>query len=247
MCITHCTAPIDSSNNSSNTVALCMVIFYIHYYSFAVQETIITPMVMMLYGWKQLEINLLFIGAGLVSLITSFSVRYLARYVEDRILLMTSIVIGFVGSLLLVDLPFNQALPIWRFLLGFSLITVAFPIGRNVVLGIYGNVLGDVNQGRWMGMIFAVSALPRVIGPFISLELLLAVDWHTWLEFGICACLFGMTFLATWRQSDELVPFSEYANEERKSLKENQLLPSHSPMPSPMVKSPPSRRRMRKR
>ena len=173
-----------------------MIIFHVYYYSFAVQKTMITPLVMMLYRWTPVEINLLFTGAGVVSLITALSVRYLARYVEDRILLMASILIGFSGSLLLVDVPFNQTLPIWRFLLGFSLITVAFPIGRNAVLGIYGDVLGDANQGRWTGIIFAVSSLPRVIGPFISLELLIAVIWQTWLEFGICACLFGMTFLA---------------------------------------------------
>ena len=193
-------------------VSMCMIIFYVLYYSFAVQETITTPLVMLLYGWSPLDINLLFTGAGIISLVTAFSMRYLTRYVEDRVLLMASILIGFVGSAFLMDLPFSPSLPVWRFLLGFSLITIAFPIGRNSVLGIFGNVLGvGVNQGRWTGIILAVSAFPRVIGPFVSLELLTAVDWKTWLEFGICTAMFGITFLATWRHIGDLVPHSDYA------------------------------------
>ena len=171
-------------------VSLCMIIFYMHYYSFAVQETVIVPMAMLLYSWDALEINLLFLGVGMLSLVTALSVRYLTRYIEDRTLLIISIFTGFLGSVMLIDLPFNQTLPMWRFLVGFSLITVAFPIGRNVVLGIFGSVLGEVNQGRWMGILFAISAFPRVIGPFVSLELLKSVDWQSWLEFGIIASLF---------------------------------------------------------
>ena len=79
-----------------------------------------------------------------------------------------------------------------------ALLDVAFPLGRNVVPGIFGNVPGKVSQGRWMGIIFSISAFPRVIGPFISLDLLTAMDWQTWLELIICAVLSGMTFLATY-------------------------------------------------
>lgn len=177
-------------------VSLCMIIFYVHYYSFAVQETIITPLAMILYRWDVLEINLLFLGGGMMSLATALSVRYVTRYVEDRTLLLVSIIIGFLGSVLLIDLPLDKTLPVWRFLLGFSFITIAFPIGRNVVLGIFGNVLGEVNQGKWMGFLMAISAFPRVIGPFVSLDLLTTVSWQTWLEFGIIAALFGGTLFA---------------------------------------------------
>ena len=233
------TAPSGSQDALFNItgVTMCMVIFYIHYYSFAVQETIITPMVMLLYGWDSLEVNLLFMGAGVLSLITAFAVRYLTRVVEDRTLLLASVLIGFVGSVLLIDRPFNATLPVWRFLLGFGLITVAFPIGRNVVLGIYGNLLGEVNQGKWMGAIFAVSAFPRVVGPFVSLDLLKAVKWQTWLEFGICAVFFGLTLIATWRNLEDFVPLQVVAREQSK---ENQLVASHNPMPSPMLRRSPT-------
>ena len=127
--------------------------------------------------------------------------------------------------MLLVDLPFSQkawliALPVWRFLLGFGLITIVFPLGRNAVLGLFGNILGETNQGRWMGIMFAISAFPRVVGPFISLQLLISVDWQTWLEFGICTCLFATTLLATWRHRHILVPYSEFQILEKNRMKE---------------------------
>ena len=36
-----------------------------------------------------------------------------------------------------------------RFLVGFALITVAFPFGRNVALATFSKVLGPCDQGEW--------------------------------------------------------------------------------------------------
>jgi len=165
-----------------------------------------------------LETNLLFVCSGGMSLIACVSQHYLARNVDDRSVLLFSILVGFGGSLLSVDLPFSQTLPVWRFILGFGLLTIAFPLGRTAVLGIFSNVLGETNQGQWMGIMFAISAFPRVIGPFASLQLLISVDWQTWLEYGICAGLFAMTLLATWRHRDILVPYPEFQSMEEKRM-----------------------------
>eukprot|EP00986_Skeletonema_menzelii_P000596 scaffold162_cov143-Skeletonema_menzelii.AAC.15 len=237
---------VDSSSGTSGYkpfnymgVAVSMFLFYIHYYSFAIQETIITPLSSVLYEWNALEVNLLFSCAGVLSLITSFAVRLLARHVEDRILLVASILIGFIGSAFLMDLPFSPDLPVWRFLAGFSMVTVAFPIGRNVVLGIFGNVLGPVNQGRWMGAMIAISAFPRIVGPFIALGLLELVNWKTWLEFGICACLFFVVFGLVIQYIDLLVPYEDFLDDFEKYVKRNrgnQLQQDvYSPIPSPII------------
>eukprot|EP00956_Cyclotella_meneghiniana_P006944 scaffold9368_cov22-Cyclotella_meneghiniana.AAC.3 len=45
-------------------VIMCNFFFLVHYYSFAVQETITAPMVVKLYDWSPVQINMLFIGAG---------------------------------------------------------------------------------------------------------------------------------------------------------------------------------------
>ena len=235
---------VDSSKDSPECkpfnymgVAVSMFLFYIHYYSFAVQETIITPLCSVLYDWDPIEVNLLFTCAGVLSLVTSFAVRLLTRYVEDRILLVASILIGLVGSAFLMDLPFSPNLPIWRFLAGFSMTTVAFPIGRNVVLGIFGTVLGPVNQGRWMGVMIAISAFPRVVGPFIALELLELANWKTWLEFGISAALFGLVLALVIQNINLLVPYEDFLDDFEKDVKLNgrQLQDMHSPIPSPII------------
>ena len=234
-----------SSSNSEDKpfnymgVAVSMFLFYIHYYSFAVQETIITPLCSVLYSWDAIQVNLLFTCAGAVSLITSFAVRVLARHVEDRALLVASVLIGLVGSAFLMDLPFSKDLPIWRFVAGFSMVTVAFPIGRNVVLGIFGNVLGPVNQGRWMGLIIAISAFPRILGPFVALKLLQVVAWKTWLTFGICAALFAVVSALVIQNVDLLVPYEDFYNDFQRDAKRdsrNRVEGVHSPMPSPVIR-----------
>eukprot|EP00956_Cyclotella_meneghiniana_P018560 scaffold30993_cov50-Cyclotella_meneghiniana.AAC.4 len=155
-------------------VIMCNFFFLVHYYSFAVQETITAPMVVKLYDWSPVQINMLFIGAG-------------------------------------IDIPqIERVLPMYRFILGFSLSTMAFPIGMSVVLGLYSNILAPVNQGRWMGVIFAVSAVPRALGPFLALEALEAVDWRTWLEFGLCSLFFLIALVGAISTLSLLAPYSEF-------------------------------------
>eukprot|EP00956_Cyclotella_meneghiniana_P032372 scaffold88678_cov79-Cyclotella_meneghiniana.AAC.2 len=217
-----------------NTVGVLMsiFIFLVHYYSFAVQETITTPLVITLYNWSPIQINLLFAGAGMISLITSFSVRYISRHVQDQTLLIASIVIGLLGSLLQMDIPqIERVLPINRFILGFILATMAFPIGRNVVLGLFSNILGPVSQGRWMGVIIAVSAVPRALGPFLALEALEAVHWRTWLEFGLCSLFFFLALVGTVKTTDILVPYSEFVG----GMSCYESVDSHVHMPSPVL------------
>ena len=169
------------------------------------------PMVIKLYDWSPVQINMLFVGAGAISLITSFLVRYISRHVRDQTLLIASIVIGLLGSILQMDIPqIERVLPMHRFILGFSLSTMAFPMGISVVLGLYSNILAPVNQGKWMGVIFAVSAVPRSLGPFLALEALEAVNWKTWLEFGLCSLFFLIALVGAISSLSVLVPYSEF-------------------------------------
>lgn len=196
-----------------NSVGVIMSNFFslVHNYSFAVQETMIAPMVMKLYDWSPVQINILFAGAGVISLITSFSVRYISRHVQDQALLIASIVIGLLGSILQMDIPqIETVLPMHRFILGFSFSTMAFPMGTSVVLGLYSNILAPMGQGRWTGMIIAVSCVPPALGPFLALEALEAVDWRTWLEFGLCSLLFLIALLGAFSTISSLVPYSEF-------------------------------------
>ena len=122
------------------------------------------------YGWSQRRVDTLFAGVSVLSLVTSVLVAELSNRWSDYDLLVLSLVLGFAGSLVLLDPPLWPAqLGEARFLAGFALITVAFPFGRNVALATFSKVLGPCDQGEWMGLMFVVGALPRCLGPSWSL------------------------------------------------------------------------------
>ncbi|GMH99384.1 hypothetical protein TrST_g8949 [Triparma strigata] len=211
--------PNNNNNNlpkpSTTAITSLLIMFFVHFYSFAVQETITTPLVLNLYQFEQYQVNLLFIGVGVLSLFTSAAVGFLSRFFSDRAMLVLSLVLGLVGSLLLIDSS-EEFLPLPRFFLGFAIITVAFPFGRNVTISIFSAVLGEVEQGFYMGLMLAVGAIPRALGPFWAiLSLKLAADedtgmYHTWLEFGTSSFLFVASLLLVIPTFNTLVPFEDF-------------------------------------
>jgi hypothetical protein len=60
---------------NSTGLAVLLIIFVIHFFSFAIQETITTPYVLSAYDWTQTDVNLLFVGVGVVSLVTSVAIK----------------------------------------------------------------------------------------------------------------------------------------------------------------------------
>uniref|UniRef100_A0A7S0BG08 Major facilitator superfamily (MFS) profile domain-containing protein n=1 Tax=Rhodosorus marinus TaxID=101924 RepID=A0A7S0BG08_9RHOD len=162
---------------------MCNLVFAVHFFGFALQETITTPVVQQFYGWNVFQANALFTGAGILSLLTFVALNYLGDTVSDRMLVFISLVIGVIGYGLLMDLP-SGVFPLWRFVLGFGIVSVAFPIGRAIVVAMYSKVIGPNDQGVWMGILFAVGALARILGPFLAVK---------GLEFGGAALVFGGT------------------------------------------------------
>jgi ceroid-lipofuscinosis MFS transporter 7 len=199
---------------STGAIFTLLVMFFVHFYSFAVQETITTPLVLNLYGFEQYEVNLLFVAVGILSLLTSYIVGIMSRFFSDRTILISSILLGLLGSVVLIDSS-ERFLELDRFFIGFAIITVAFPMGRNVTISIYSAVLGNVEQGFYMGLMLAVGAIPRALGPFWAIKSLqIAEDerghYHTWLEFETASAMFlvGLAFVICTYKS--LVPFEDY-------------------------------------
>ena len=162
-------AAAQSKKPSTAGVCVLLVMFFVHFYSFAVQETITTPLVLNLYDFEQYQVNLLFVAVGVLSLLTSTAVGYLSRVFSDRTILVMSILLGLIGSVILIDSA-DHFLDLSRFFIGFAIITVAFPMGRNVTISIFSAVLGNVEQGFYMGLMLAVGALPRALGPFWAIK-----------------------------------------------------------------------------
>ena len=204
-------------------LSVLLLLFIVHFFSFAVQETITTPFVLQAYDWTQRDVNLLFVGVGIVSLVTSVGVKYATRCVDDYHLLITSLLVGLFGSLMLIDsFPGwggSQVLPVGRFFLGFTLVTVAFPFGRNVSLSVFSQILGPTPQGEWFGWMFAAGAVPRIIGPSWSLYALdiacklehmdCFLGGRTWLEFSVTGGLFAVGVAAAMAYKNDLKPYGE--------------------------------------
>lgn len=96
---------LDVAPASKTGIVLCLAMFFIHFYSFAIYETIMTPLVPALYNWSPKAVDLLFVGAGVVSLMASIMVKFASRAMSDYALLQISLACGVLGCLLLVNFP----------------------------------------------------------------------------------------------------------------------------------------------
>ena len=82
-----------------------------------------------------------------------------------------------------------------RFIVGFCLISVAFPLGRGVTLSLFAKIIGKHKAGVYMGYMLAVGAISRCVGPFWAVQALIVSPALT---FGICAALFAVNVLSQW-------------------------------------------------
>lgn len=190
----------------------CIAFFFVHFNGFALQETITTPLVQEWFGWSEMRANLLFTAAGIANFLCSGLLAWLsapvatpsgepgAQRVSDRQLLAASMVLAGVGWLLMV--PVGGPMSITQFLLAFTLVTVAFPFGRGVCLASAGKLLGDQPQGAWMGIMFALGSIARIVGPFWAVQ---GFQLGAAVVFGATAALFLLSLAAVrvlWSELD---------------------------------------------
>jgi MFS transporter, ceroid-lipofuscinosis neuronal protein 7 len=197
----NATSSLCSSHSSTVVLALvsCNFAFFTHFYGFAIQETITTPLVQNYYNWTVFQANLLFTGAGVAALGAFGALALLSNVLEDRLLATWSLGIGALGFAMLVSTP-EFPLGYMRFLAGFLVISVAFPLGRATVIALYTKILPHAWQGAGQGVILAVGALARILGPFWAVR---AFDniFGDVIVFGATAALFLVTlcmFVATY-------------------------------------------------
>ena len=116
-------------------VIVCFWIFLIHFNGFAVQETITTPIVTDIHhkytntlDYPESFAYILFTCAGVLSVLTFLALKYLNEYVSDFNLVLISVCLGLAGFLILIDYSPRIIEPA-RFVIGFAIISVAFPFG----------------------------------------------------------------------------------------------------------------------
>lgn len=150
-----------------------------------------------LFNWSIEEANALFTVAGLVSLAGVAFMVIGTKFLSDRILVLFSLILGMCGYGLL--LGGGGHLSQSRFLSGFLLISLAFPVGRAAILSLYTKVLPQKSQGVGQGIILAVGAVARIVGPFWAVRAIssmsgaMLVFGCTALSFAVCAA-----FVISW-------------------------------------------------
>eukprot|EP00177_Eucheuma_denticulatum_P001968 GFKZ01003519.1.p1 GENE.GFKZ01003519.1~~GFKZ01003519.1.p1 ORF type:complete len:433 (+),score=33.65 GFKZ01003519.1:292-1590(+) len=181
-------------------LVVCNLIFFVHFFGFAVQETVTTPFVQQHYGWSVLQANLLFTAAGVCALVAFAGVQTgTRRGFSDRGMTLFSLGLGLVGFVLLVP-GVGGAISECRFLYGFMVISVAFPVGRATTAALYTKLLPMKEQGRGQGVILAVGAVARILGPFCAVRAVgsgsggLEVFGGTAVAFLACAGIMGVFY-----------------------------------------------------
>lgn len=119
------------------------------------------PLVQNAYDWTVTDANALFTFAGVLSLISILVLQMLSRRVSDGHFLLVSFAMAAVGyGLLTVTRDSGM------FLVGFSLLSVAFPIGRASCVALYTKKLPKQLQHVGQGVLLAVGGVARIVGPF---------------------------------------------------------------------------------
>lgn len=227
-------------------VLVCLLIFLIHFNGFAVQETITTPIstdVLHKYtdtlDYPESFAYILFACSGFLSLLTFLALKRINSCTSDKNFVLISSAMGLVGYFILLDFSPRIIEPV-RFVIGFCIISVTFPLGRGVTLSLFSKLIGKHKAGVYMGYILAVGAISRIIGPFWSVQ---SLTVSPSLTFGISALLFLINIVAQWMYNDHLDPHWSYyieqyeeEIEEKKGKGEGKATPkeSYSPYnPSP--------------
>ena len=90
-----------------------------------------------------------------------------AQRVDDRVMLLGSLLMAPAGWLVLVPLAdwsnpsARGGMGLVQFAVGFALVTIAFPFGRGLCLAMVGKLLGDQPQGTWMGIMVRRHLAPK--------------------------------------------------------------------------------------
>lgn len=194
-------------------VIVSLLIFLIHFNGFAVQETITTPISTDIahkytdtLDYPESFAYVLFACAGVLSLITFIALKRINEILPDKTFVLISSVMGLIGYLLLIDYSPRIIEPA-RFIIGFCIISITFPLGRGVTLSMFSKIIGRNKAGVYMGYMLAVGAVSRIIGPFWSVQ---SLTYSPALTFGLSALLFLINIVAQWWYNDCLNPHWSY-------------------------------------
>lgn len=192
-------------------ITVCMIVCFIVFNGFAVQETITTPLVTDIshvysdsFDWDVTGSYLLFTGSGIVSILSFVLIHKWEKHTNDKALLLIGLSTGVIGYCMIIDYSFRH-INIAQFIIGFTFISISFPVSRNMVFTIISKILGPNKAGCYMGWMLAVGAIARMAGPFWAVQ---SLSVSLKLCFGGTGILFLLAMLAVTIGWKELEPHS---------------------------------------
>ncbi|XP_004363322.1 major facilitator superfamily transporter domain containing 8 [Capsaspora owczarzaki ATCC 30864] len=166
-------------------VGLCVFMFFLILFVFALYETIGTPLTKDEYSWSDTEatryVGILFGVSGGIGVLIFMVVKPLSARFGDRktmIAGMLLVVIGFIfylpfGPPSYTPCPNDKfgwcdhtpTLPLAQYIVACTFISLGYPVVTVLLFIIYSKVLGPGPQGTYMGILTAAGSLARVLGP----------------------------------------------------------------------------------
>lgn len=165
-------------------ICICGLSLFVTACGFSAYETVTTPLVQKDFGWDVTDANVLFLAAGLVSILSYLIIKSVAKYVEDRGIQLFGLLLSVMGYGLLTTID-GTKLSITRFCVGFAMCNMAVEIIRSTGFSIASKVAGPssvptldgstpkgkIEQGTLMGVLIVCNSLARMVGPYTSVML----------------------------------------------------------------------------
>lgn len=214
---------------------VCYLVFFSVNLSMASLETITPVVAQRLYGWgpcldpgtcsfdvSQTYVNVLLTGGGVLSLIMSILMScYLGSKIFGRETLSMSLGLLVLTATNMDNIDWSGSLPAWRFVGNYLLGAFFGGLLRGPTVSLLCQIIGPHPKASYMGMLFAIGAVPRVLGPFLLVACLeLPTPLHeanyadvyegpvprTWLLYGSQGLLFLAALLLVWLGRDQVQP-----------------------------------------
>lgn len=173
-------SPIEDPRPSLLLVLVLIFVQFSVMCGFSLLETISSPLVEDEFGWSVQDCDLLLTCGGAFSLTVYGMFLVASKRVQDRQLLLASLVLCLFGFLLAVDWGRLDWMPTLiaprlsykiRFLIGFALIYGGFITGRPIAFALYSKLIPQQYQGQYLGWMVAGGSTARTLGPFFAVYL----------------------------------------------------------------------------
>lgn len=164
----------------------CYAVFFGVNLAMASLETITPVVAQRLYGWgpcldptscpfepAQTYVNLLMACGGLLSLLMSVNMAlWLGAKVYGREMVAIAVTLSIYAVTNASNVDWFGPLPAWRFVASYGVGAFFGGLMRGPNLALFSQVIGPHPKADYMGKLFAVGALPRIVGPFLYVKLL---------------------------------------------------------------------------